>query len=702
MKRQPRSESAAVADIVSAYAAFRPPKRVTVAEGAQESLFLKQPGGYVGPWSPDETPYMVEPMNMLASKVHEAVCFVGPARTGKTMGLLDAWVARNVVCDPGDMLIVQMTKDKAREYSKTRIDRAIRHSPALNEMMSKSGDDDNTFDKLFKHGMWLKIGWPTATNLSGTDYRYTALTDYDRMPDDIDGEGAAFNLALKRTQTFLSRGMCMVESSPGRTYTDPNWVAASPHEAPPCSGILGIYNQSDRRRWYWPCPECNEFFEAKPGLDLFGLPPEQELLELVREADLNELTLRYNKLICPHCGSLIEKTHKHGMNRKGVWLSDGQTVTADGVIEGEAMQSTYAGYWLGGVAAAYQSWHSLVMRYLQGLRDYALTGSELALQTTVNTDQGMPYISRLIAHSGRATSGPESRREEELKRFIVPDEARFLAAAVDVQGGQDARFIVQVHAIGPHMEQWPIDRFAITKSKREGIDGEPAPIDPASYPEDWDMITDLVLNATYRTTIEGRELCVKAVAVDTGGEDGTTDKAYEWYRRMRKRELHGKIMLVKGASAPAAPLIKESWVGAKRKGEDGDVPLYLLNPNLFKDAVAASLKRAVPGPQYFHISGWLTRPFFDELNAEVRGPNGKWVKVKRRNEAFDLCYYIRALCVRLGADRPEFWANPPAWALPLESNALIVTKSERQRLHSEAPEPIALLRRRSSRSSYIR
>ena len=182
--------------------AFRPPRRVTVAEGAAESLVIRQPGGYSGPWSPTETPYMIEPMNMLASRRHEAVCFVGPARTGKTLGLLDAWLARNVTCDPGDMLIVQMSQEKAREYSKTRVDRAIRNSPALAQLMSSRGHDDNTHDKLFKHGMWVKIGWPSATQLSSSDYRYVALTDYDRMPDNVDGEGSAYALGLKRTTTF--------------------------------------------------------------------------------------------------------------------------------------------------------------------------------------------------------------------------------------------------------------------------------------------------------------------------------------------------------------------------------------------------------------------------------------------------------------------------------------------------------------------
>jgi phage terminase large subunit GpA-like protein len=45
--------------------------------------------------------------------------FVGPARTGKTIGLIDGWIVYNIVCDPADMLVIQVSEEKAREHSKT-------------------------------------------------------------------------------------------------------------------------------------------------------------------------------------------------------------------------------------------------------------------------------------------------------------------------------------------------------------------------------------------------------------------------------------------------------------------------------------------------------------------------------------------------------------------------------------------------------
>ncbi len=638
------------------------------------------------------------------------------------MGLLDGWMAYAVTCDPGDMLIVSMTQDKARDFSKTRVDRAFRYSPKLHEHMSVSAHTDNTHDKMLKHGMWIKIAWPTVSQLSSSDYRYVALTDYDRMPDDrtgtaaldlcyvaagrFDGEGDAFSLGRKRTTTFLSRGMCAVESSPGRDLADPNWKPNTPHEAPPVTGVLGIYNRSDRRRWYWPCPDCHEYFEPTPGLDLFHLPQDEVLLEMVRTADIDQLASEYDRIVCPHCGVLIDKSHKHGMNLKGKWIAEGQTITPDGVIHGEAPRSTIAGYWMGGVAAAYQSWHSLVVRYLQGLREYALSGSELTLQTTANTDQGVPYMSRLLLESARNASDPESRKDKKLERFIVPEDARFVVASVDVQGGQGARFVVQVHAVGVNFEQWLIDRYSITDSRRPGVDGGYAPIDPASYPEDWDILTELVVDATYRLQEDGKEIRIKMIAVDTGGEgkkgDGVTNNAYEWFRRLRRQSKHGRVMLVKGASTRTAPLIRESMVGGRTKADKGDVPLYLLNPNLLKDMVSASVKRLKPGAGYMHFPDWLSKSFFDELSAEVRQLNGTWAKVRKRNEAFDLAAYIRAACARLGVDKIS-WAMPPSWAAPLATNSDVITRDERRRMQAETAAHGARMpaRRTVNRSSYV-
>lgn len=708
----PSSDLRAIADVCHSWQAFVPPRRVPVSQGAQETLFIAQPGGVPTFWSAEETPYMVEPMNMLASRKHEAVVFAGPARTGKTLGMLLGWMAHNVVNDPGDMLFVQMTQDKAREFSKTDIDRALRHSPGLAAMMGGS-HDDTIHDKMFRNGMFLKIGWPTASNVSGSTYRYVAITDIDRMAnaENVDGEGPLFKLALKRTQTFLSRGMCLVESSPGIEIVDPHWTPATLHEAPPVTGILGIYNQSDRRRFYWPCPLCGEFFQAEPGLGLFGLPSEDVLLEIVREADLDAIAVEHNRVICPHCRAQIGPRSKKQLNATGRWVQDGLTITRSGELIGKPHESTIAGYWMGGVAAAYQSWRSIITRYLQGLRAYVLSGSEESIKVTTNTDQGMPYTPRHLKDAAAASRDPMNRREK-MERYVVPEWARFVTAQVDVQGGVNSRFVVQVHAIGEHREKAVIDRFAITESERQGVDGGKAQLDPAGYAEDWDVLLEQVMRKTYRTVVPNVELRVMMTAVDTGGEEGVTERAYAWYRRMRAIGMSQRIMLIKGVGrkdTALTPFIKETMVGGRSGKEGGDIPLYLLNTNKLKDVINTGLRREFAGPGYIHIPDWLPKSFFDELKSEVRNPDGTWTQVRKRNEAWDLLGYCEGALLRLGADRID-WLNPPAWAATLERNSERITREERREMQANepiraalpAPEPQPVRRqRRQSRSTYL-
>ena len=86
---------------------------------------------------------------------------------------------------------------------------------------------------------------------------------------------------------------------------------------------------------------------------------------------------------------------------------------------------------------------------------------------------------------------------------------------------------------------------------------------------------------------------VAAMIVDTGGEEGTTEKAYAYYRRVREQGLQKRVKLYKGGSDKKAPILRESLVGKiGRKGKD-DIPLLVCNTNLLSDAVdARTLARA--------------------------------------------------------------------------------------------------------------
>ncbi|MGK3192493.1 phage terminase large subunit family protein [Enterobacter soli] len=634
---------------------LRAPRRMLVADAVKDYMRVPMGAGNSVPWDPNLAPYVIEPMNCLASREYDAVVFVGPARTGKTIGLIDGWIVYNIVCDPADMLVIQVSEEKAREHSKKRLDRTFRSSPEVKTRLSPRRNDNNVYDRTFRAGNYLKLGWPSVNIMSSSDYKSVALTDYDRFPEDIDGEGDAYSLASKRTTTFMSSGMTLVESSPGRDIRDTKWRRTTPHEAPPTTGVLSLYNRGDRRRLYWPCPHCGEYFQ-----------PEMDNMAGYRENNDPVLASEAAFLQCPACKGRVTPDMKRSLNMKGVWLRDGQRIDSKGNIHGEGRRSRIASFWMEGPAAAYQTWAQLIYKFLTAEQEYETTRSEETLKTVINTDFGRPYLPR--ASIEQRKSELLEQRAEDVPKRSVPDGVLFLTATVDVQAGRNRRFVVQITGYGSMGERWIVDRYNIRQSLRCDGNGESIQIDPASYPEDWDLLLTDVFEKTWPLASDpSKGMRLMSMAVDSGGEDGVTDNAYKFWRKCRREGLGKRVYLFKGDSVRRSKLIQRTFPdntgrSARRAQATGDVPLYLLQTDALKDRVNNALWRDSPGPGYVHFPSWLGNWFYDELTYEERSNEGKWSKPGRgANEAFDLLVYADALAILSGYEKIK-WPSVPEWA----------------------------------------
>lgn len=572
---------------------IKAPRRMPVAEAVQKFMRVPTSGGNSVPWDPLVAPYVIEPMNCLSSREFDAVVFVGPARTGKTNGLIDGWVVYNIVCDPSDFLLVQMTQDKAKEHSKKRLARTFRCSPEVRKRLSPRSNDNNVHDKYFLSGSFLKIGWPSINVMSSSDFKCVALTDYDRFPEDIDGEGDGFSLASKRTTTFMSAGMTLVESSPGREITNSKWRRTSPHEAPPTTGILSLYNRGDRRRWYWPCPDCGDYFQ-----------PSMEAMTGYRDNPDPVKASEAAHILCPHCGSQITADMKRELNGRGVWLREGEHIDREGNVTGTPRHSRIASFWMEGPAAAYQTWAQLVYKLLTAEQEYEATGSEETLKAVINTDWGLPYLPR-SALELRSADVLMQRAEDYGKR-LVPPKVRFLIAAVDVQGGKNRRFVVQITGYGE------------------------------------DGVTD---NA-YKFWRKCRQ-------------DGLGRRIFLIKGDSTKRQ---KIITITHPD--------NTGRSDRRADAQGKVPVYLLQTDQLKDQLSNNLQRESPGPGYIHFPDWIGEWFYEELTYEERGADGKWRKPgKGNNEAFDLFCYAHAVAILRGYEKIRDWSNPPQWARGQDADA---------------------------------
>lgn len=586
------------------------------------------------------------------------------------------WLLYTAVCDPADVMQVNMTQATARDWSQGDLARVIRHNPELAERMVQGRQNDNVHDKWFKSGMRLLIKWPTITELSGKTIPRLWLNDYDRMKDNVDKEGNPFDVTRKRAQTYKRFGMCVAESSPGRDVKDPKWTPRTPHEAPPSGGILSIYNRGDRRRWYWQCIHCREAFE--PAFKLFQWPDSKDLMEASEQTTI----------MCPHCGSLIGPEHKNEMNQSGKWIKDGMVWMPDGSVLGTPYRSDIASFWMKGPAAAFQDWSKIVFNYLTAKEEYDRTAKEESLKTTTNVDQGEPY-SPVSVGNERLPESLADRAEDwggSAENPVVPEGVRFLVATVDVQGGGRPSFVVHVHGFGEGGDIWLVDMFKIRKSERLDADGERHLLDPSSYDEDWRLLLDRVINATYPLGDEsGRRMQIKMVGCDSGGAAGVTTRAYNFWRWLRDNHSgeHLRFRLVKGEPSRFAPRFRVSYPDVSGKkdrhsGARGEIPVTMLNATILKDQVAGLLGRVKPGGGMVHFPIWAEDWLYKQLTAETRGPD-RWMNPgDKRNEAFDLLYYAVGIC-----QHPEIrlenidWKKPPVWAAEWDKNNMIVSVDEK-------------------------
>lgn len=582
----------------------RPPERLTVAEAAQKYRRVYAPGAYVGPWRNELTPYMVEPQEVLTSTDFTAEVFVGPARTGKSDTFFN-WLLHTALCDPNDMMRLDMTQATSRDWSQGDLSRFFRKNPLVEAKLGVGRQNRNVHDLHFINGFRLLVKWPSITELSGKTMPRVWLADYDRMEgaDDVDGEGPAFDLARKRTATYRRWGMTVAESSPGRLVTDPKWIKKTPHEAPPTSGednaggILALYNRGDRRRWYWQCPDCRETYE--PDFHMLRWPETEDVFEAAQQAILE----------CPHCGYGISHDPdehegtpgKFQMNLNGRWVIDGQKWIPDdfdmdavvcrepgGEIVGVPCRSTIASFWLKGPPAGLTDWETLVTNYLKAKQAFDENGSEEALKNVYGLDLGLPYTPKSL-QSDRLPEALKSRAHDfgTKDRPMVPRGTRFIVSTVDVQKN---RFVVQSHGIGEGGDIYVIWRHDIRKSARLDPEGDPYWVSPGSYPEDWRLLVDQVIKKDFALSDgSGRRMRTKLVLCDSGGETGVATQALNFWRWLRlgppadaddqgwEPGLQNRFNLLRGTGNRAVPRVTLTYPDAHRKdrhsGARGDVPL---------------------------------------------------------------------------------------------------------------------------------
>jgi phage terminase large subunit GpA-like protein len=564
-------------------AGLKPDTQLNVSEWADANRYLSQKAAAEpGRWRTSRTPYLREIMNSLSSSSPiQRVVFIAGAQIGKTETGLN-WFGYVVHHSPGPMLIVQPTVELAKKVSKQRLAPMIEESPCLKERISdsRSRDSGNTMQmKEFPGGVVMLTGANSAVGLRSMPIRYLFLDEIDAYPSDVEGEGDPVKLAERRTTTFSRRKIFMVSTPTIRDV----------------SRIEREYLASDQRRYYVPCPHC-------------------ENMDWIRWANIKWQNddPKTAQLMCESCGCLIDEHHKTDMLTRGEWRA---TLPSDGLTAGFHISSLYS-------PLGWKSWVDIVKEFLDA------KGDPPRLKEWVNTVLGETWEEE---YSARMNADALAERAEEYQLLTVPDKGLLLTAGIDVQ---DNRLAVTIKAWGDGEESWLVNWTEIFGDPSDLSDSGP-----------WHQV-DSVLQQGYRHA-SGKMLTVRAAAVDTGGH--YTHEAYVYCRSRRKRN----IIAVKGSSQPGRPALgkpSKQDVNFKNQVIKRGVDLWLIGTDTIKTTIFGRLKRSESGVGMMHFPLGVALDYYTQLTAEkqltkyVNGhPKRIWVKKDgARNEALDCEVYAYA------------------------------------------------------------
>ena len=543
-------------------------------------------------------------------------------------------------------------------------------SPGFLELLDRMGKarEDSTFGRKRFRGMRLTIGYPTPTILSGGTYGMVLLTDLDHMPLMLGGadnpEGSPFRMSVQRIKSYLSRGMVLAEGSPAWPVIDQSWRNSpeAPHEMPPVAGgIMMLYNQGTRGRWYWECPDCSEEFE--PRFDRLAY---DAALDPGAAGEMAEMG-------CPHCGVLIAHRHKVALNRaalkgRGGWRHEGSDGRLLSIEDPEIRKTSIASYALNGAAATFSRWADMVANFETARRRAIELGDDSELAAVHYTEIGVSH--RRLKTGDDDEIGVQFLRDhmQDAARGMAPDWARFITVSVDVQA---TYFPVQVTAWGADGSSQVVDRFDLTQPPTDAPNAAPDEtgnrrrLDPSRYVEDWQVLKALAHRVI---PVQGQDygLTPIGVIVDFQGKAGVSDNA-EAFLMARRRAGEGQLWRLSrgqgGWRLPFRVRYESPERGSKGKAAR-TIKLLTMATDRLKDTIDAALRKSNGGAGAMYLPSWMNDvEQIGEYVAEERLADG-WEKKKGvvRNEGLDLSVQARALAEHKGLLRLDP-AAPPPWAL---------------------------------------
>ncbi len=618
--------SARVVGFGAAAQGIVPPPVVTVSQWAASTRQVAAESGspFPGPWSNDVAPYLVEVMDelSLSSPSRRVVLKKSHQVAGTEAGLN----ATGCIIDrtPAPCLVVLPNDGEMKKFNRVKLQPMIDKTDSLREKVAgvKSRDEraSTVSFKPFRGGFLQVTSGNTSAGLKMISVRFVHLSEVSEYPLDVDQQGDPVALAEKRTTAYSGREKIFYESTPD--------LAGS------CR-ISKLYEASDQRRFYVPCPHCGDF----------------QALLWERLAKDDPAKAVYS---CAGCGADVAHHHKRRMIARGVWIKTwpGEdrppaVIRAEDVARHRARSSAgrQPGFAVNALYSPFLSWAAVVEDYLKA------KDTPSRLKDFVRQMLGEPY-------EAQGEAPPHEKLLAARTSFAwrrVPKGALFLTSGVDVQGN---RLEWDVYAWGVGLTGWHIDSGVIA--------GDPTDAGP------WREL-GMLLDRTYEDQW-GKPWRIDLMGVDSGF---LSNQVYRFARRLAAT---GRVLALDGRDGWRLPPIgTPSTKDIDFEGKKiGAVQLWPVGTYDLKSELYGALTKLVEGPDkvtgawpigvlHFTDAGPADEEFFRQLTAEYlrdlvdRSGSATRIWVKdgsRRNERHDIAVYARALARHLSdALTPEHWQS---------------------------------------------
>ena len=626
---------------------FRPRSVVLPSEWAGRERLVPDGDLKGSRWSWAPTPFVPEIVDFATRPWAGLGVVMKSTRTGYTEGVIGTaggllvWTE-----DPCQLAIVQPNDADAKSYAISKLDRMIRHTPAMDALVpgrradqtrDRLRSDQTTLYRQFPGGELRIIGTKDGA-LRGFGALRVLVDELDEAEKHGSVEGDVVTRLRRRTDDYLS-GVVLAGSSPrGQEET---------------SAIWKLWLKSDQRLWMMPCPRCGH------------------------RQDLVFERLWWPKVVTC-CGT--EGEYREPCGRCGLVAATGSTtehLTAEAgyrcagcdalLSEREKPALVQAGRWTPTAKSDYPGWHMTTLISLLGRASWAQVAAEFrmahtarnrteAMTTFTNTVLGLPVRAKRAAERLNLLARQENYgRTREGAPVEVPPGVGILTAGVDVHKRWSE---ILVRGWGLSGESWDI---AHQKLHLRVTD-----------PRLWEDV-EAFLARGWRAP--GRVLPVSLALVDSG------DFAKIVYDFVRGREPG--VMASKGIASAGAPL-------ARRAKTPNDFGIHLVTVGTMtgKPDFFARLDIPLPGPDYIHLRAPVRElcngfgaDYVKQLTSErpvvVENKFGHekihWAK-QGRNEALDLHVLATAawalMAPRVEASMPRYVAAASQTPPPTENGRL--------------------------------